>query len=174
MPQGFLVRLDHGDLPPPGGPVKTRLAVRAVVERDGKLLLIHSAVGGDWKFPGGGVEARESPEEALVREILEETGYEARGPFRPAGRAVERSQGREVPGSLFEMESRYFYASVTGPPGAQSLDRYEQDLGFTPRWISAGEALRANQTLLASGRGDLPPWIKRETWVLEILTGTRS
>lgn len=31
-----------------------------------------------WVLPGGGVEINEKPEEALIREILEETGYQVR------------------------------------------------------------------------------------------------
>lgn len=165
----FTLRLDHGVLPPPGGPVKTRLAVRAVVERSGLWLLVYSRVTGDWKFPGGGVEPRETPEEALAREIREETGYEAEGPFVWIGRALERSEGREVPGSLFEMESRYYRARVVGEAGRLQLDPYEKNLGFEPRWVDPGEALAANAALLASKKPGLPPWLERETRVLERL-----
>jgi len=168
MAKGFAVTLDHGPLPPPGGPVKTRLAVRALIAREDQFLMVHSVVG-DWKFPGGGVEARETDEDALVREVREETGYEARGPFRWAGRALERAEGREVRGSLFEMESRYYWGAVEGAPGDLSLDHYEQALGFAPGWITAGEALAANRSLASSGRKDLPPWLTREIRVLEWL-----
>lgn len=168
----FTLRLDHGVLPPPGGPVKTRLAVRAIIERDGLWLMVYSPVGGDWKFPGGGVEPRETPEEALVREIREETGYEAVGPFGWIGRAVERSEGLEVPGSLFEMESRYYRARVTGEAGQLHLDHYEKNLGFTPCWVKPTEALEANAALLASAKSGLPPWLERETRVLGQLVGS--
>ncbi len=170
MAPGFRFTLDHGVLPPPGGPVKSRLAVRAVIRRGGLLLLVRSSVGGDWKFPGGGVEPRESPEEALAREVLEETGYETRGKFVLAGKVFERAEGRERPGSLFEMESRYYFVEVADGPGEVSLNDYEKDLGFQPFWTAALDALTANQTLLASRRSGLPPWLERETRVLEILT----
>jgi 8-oxo-dGTP pyrophosphatase MutT (NUDIX family) len=29
-----------------------------------------------WNFPGGGIEAGETPEEACIREVKEETGYD--------------------------------------------------------------------------------------------------
>jgi len=168
MAKGFAVLLDHGPLPPPGGPVKTRLAVRGLIARNGRFLMVHSAVG-DWKFPGGGLEARETDDDALAREIREETGYAARRPFRWAGRAVERAEGREVRGSLFEMESRYYWAAVEDTPGALSLDHYEKALGFRPGWITAADALATNRTLAASGRKDIPPWLTREIRVLEWL-----
>ncbi len=46
-----------------------------IVIRDGKLLVIHRFNKGDeyYVFPGGGVEEGETPEQATVREIAEET-----------------------------------------------------------------------------------------------------
>jgi hypothetical protein len=51
-----------------------REAVRAVVLKDKMLLMIHTNKG-DYKFPGGGIEEDESHEEALMRELKEESGY---------------------------------------------------------------------------------------------------
>ncbi|WP_348787042.1 (deoxy)nucleoside triphosphate pyrophosphohydrolase [Leifsonia sp. NPDC080035] len=52
--------------------------VAAVIEHDGRLLACrrapHKDAAGRWEFPGGKVEAGESPEEALAREIGEELG----------------------------------------------------------------------------------------------------
>jgi len=128
-------------------------------------------VGGDWKFPGGGVEPWETPEEALIREIQEETGYNVRGRPRTAGTVLERVAGREVPGSWFEMESRYFWALVDRNPGPLDLEDYERALGFTPAWVTVTDALAENRALIATGRPDLPPWLDRETWVLTWLSG---
>ncbi|MCB1032110.1 MAG: (deoxy)nucleoside triphosphate pyrophosphohydrolase [Acidimicrobiales bacterium] len=50
--------------------------VGAVVVRDGQILCAQRGtsgnLGGMWEFPGGKIEADESPREALVREIDEE------------------------------------------------------------------------------------------------------
>lgn len=52
----------------------------------GKVLLLKRGNGGDypgfWAFPGGHVELGESPEQAAVRECVEETGYMPGGALR--------------------------------------------------------------------------------------------
>lgn len=57
-----------------------RVAAYAVVERRGKILLTHWRRGHlhGWTLPGGGIERGEDPRDAVVREVLEETGLEAR------------------------------------------------------------------------------------------------
>ena len=54
-----------------------RLAVRAVIVEDGRLLLVNAYPGEEsalWCAPGGGVETHSSLEDNLVREVYEETG----------------------------------------------------------------------------------------------------
>ena len=52
-----------------------RKALRGIALREGKVLLL-SNLRGDYKFPGGGLEPSETAEEALKREVKEETGLE--------------------------------------------------------------------------------------------------
>ena len=56
--------------------------VAAVIERDGQVLAGQRKPSGNhplkWEFPGGKVEADETPEAALVRELTEELGIHAR------------------------------------------------------------------------------------------------
>ena len=58
--------------------MEPRLAVGAVVLReDGAVLLVQRArppAVGSWTLPGGKVEEGESQEQAIVREVFEETG----------------------------------------------------------------------------------------------------
>lgn len=57
------------------------LVVAAVIKRAGKFLIAQRREGGSfplkWEFPGGKLEAGESPKEALRRELREELGIEA-------------------------------------------------------------------------------------------------
>ncbi len=42
---------------------KTRDGSRAIINRDGKILLTHELNSGCWLLPGGGIEDRERPDE---------------------------------------------------------------------------------------------------------------
>lgn len=53
-----------------------RVAVRGIVFIDGKLLMIEDNFG-EVKLPGGGIDSGEDDYKALVREVKEETGYDA-------------------------------------------------------------------------------------------------
>lgn len=57
-----------------------RVAAYAIItDEDGRILLAHWHEGhhSAWTLPGGGLEAGEDPEQAVRREIHEETGYRA-------------------------------------------------------------------------------------------------
>ena len=58
----------------------TDLTVAAVTVHDGRYLMVEETASGRVVFsqPGGHIEAGESPEQALVREVLEETGCSVR------------------------------------------------------------------------------------------------
>jgi ADP-ribose pyrophosphatase YjhB (NUDIX family) len=62
---------------PQDAPVRGfRVAVNAVIERDGRALLARRRDIGWWNLPGGGVEPGESVTEGLQREMREEIGVE--------------------------------------------------------------------------------------------------
>ena len=54
---------------------QTRVGAYVVIVRSGAVLLSRFARSGRWTLPGGGIDHGERPEDAAVREVLEETGY---------------------------------------------------------------------------------------------------
>ena len=49
----------------------------AVIDDEGRILLIRRADNGLWAMPGGALEVGETPAEGVLREVLEETGVRA-------------------------------------------------------------------------------------------------
>lgn len=71
-----MARVDYID--DPNAPKITNVvpSVTAVVEDDGKILLIHKTDNDFWALPGGGHDPGESIRDTVVREVREETGYD--------------------------------------------------------------------------------------------------
>lgn len=110
------------DLPGDGPAEQVDLRVGAygiITDADGRVLLAHwqEGVKGGWTLPGGGLEPGEHPEAAVVREVLEETGFDVevvevlgvdsavipgarRMPGNAAERAAARAAGIAAPRSL--------------------------------------------------------------------------
>lgn len=55
-----------------------KVDVRGVVFRDDALLLVKERRDGGWTLPGGWADIGDSPSDAVVREIDEESGYKTR------------------------------------------------------------------------------------------------
>ncbi|NOX71169.1 MAG: NUDIX domain-containing protein [Candidatus Micrarchaeota archaeon] len=66
--------------------IKVMNAAKAIIIRDGKLLALKQSISGKeiWDLPGGRLKEGESPKEALIREVKEETGLSVRIE-KPAG-----------------------------------------------------------------------------------------
>lgn len=149
-----------------------RVAVRAIVMKNNHILLIQSNRG-DFKFPGGGVENDESYEDCLKREVREETGYLHCMVGDKVGTIIERKKDEFEEDALFQMTSHYYLCDLaTQEKTAQQLDEYEAVLDFTPRWVSLGEAIKQNESLIE--RYEQNSWLKRETFVLKQLKETQA
>ena len=64
--------------------IETLRVVGCVIEYQGKILILHrkktSSEGDTWGLPAGRVKEGESDEQAVLREVFEETGYRAKVP----------------------------------------------------------------------------------------------
>ncbi|MBA4385965.1 MAG: hypothetical protein C0410_14595 [Anaerolinea sp.] len=163
-----LAEIDRRPNVPHEGKIICREAVRAVIIRGRELLLVHSRVNGDYKFPGGGIETDEFQESALIREVAEESGGRVTSKPKPFGKVLEFDFPTEKEFTSFCMTSFYYVCEVDPVLGPQQLDDYEARLGFVPEWVDIDTAISNNQALLNSGN-KIERWVKRETRVLEIV-----
>ena len=57
-----------------------RVAVAVIIDAQKRILItqrpLHTSHAGFWEFPGGKLEPKELPEQALIREVKEEAGVE--------------------------------------------------------------------------------------------------
>lgn len=143
--------------------INRRYAVRGVIHYGNKLLMVQTNQG-DYKFPGGGKEEGETEQEALLREIAEETGFIDVNIGPELGRVFEQNIDTESPlpkvaisddrrteitVEYFQMESHYYECwlmSEKRAPGVQ--DDYEEKLGFHGTFVTVEEAYRKNVELM--------------------------
>jgi len=100
-------------------PTRPYLAVSAAIFRDGRVLIVRRArppAHGLYTLPGGGVELGETLEQAVIREVREETALEIE-PIALAG-----------------------YRQAIARDGDGRIERHFVILPFAARWI-AGEVL---------------------------------
>lgn len=145
-----------------------REVVRGIIFYNNNILMVHCNKG-DYKFPGGGIDTGENHEEALSREVREETGCIVDSVLNKIGIVTERNIDTFDEESIFEMTSYYYLCKVTDEQVFQELDDYEKELDFKPIWINLDKAIYNNESILKEQKGDINPWVYRETIVLKTL-----
>ena len=111
---------------------KTRAGSRAVVIRDGLILLSREAVTGWRLIPGGGLEEGETPEACCIREVEEETGFIV----KPTRQFLTLYEYYEE----YRYVSHYFICEVTGT-GRMRLTDAEKRRGLEPEWLPFPDAV---------------------------------
>ena len=147
----------------------TREAVRAIILNGDLVLMVHSRINGDYKFPGGGVEEGEQHSATLQRELLEECGAKLKTVLGEFGRVEEYDKAKEEEFELFCMHSYYYFCEIEDGLGKQNLDDYESEYGFFPEWVTLAHAIEVNRKLMENPPPNIQRWVQRELFVLEML-----
>ena len=147
-----------------------RTALRGIILKGDNILLVRTSKG-DLKFPGGGLEGNETYEEALIREIREETGYtnatiQTGSEF---GVYIERKVDEFQLNTVFESRSYYMFVDLKEDERVElKLDDYEEELQFQVEWISIKDAILQNTYALFSAKHP-NGWVEREVTILKAL-----
>ena len=146
-----------------------RDSARSIILRAGKVAMIHSLKYDYYKFPGGGIERTESPEEAMIRETREESGLivipESVKEFGYVHR-VQRSD--RDPQQCFVQENYYYLCKALSEPAAQDLDDYEAQESYQLEFVEPAAAIEKNRGALEHTPYH-PMMLEREARILEML-----
>ena len=132
-----LFRMDRRDYHPEGK-VYERPSARAIIMKNGKVLLNYVSKYDCYEFPGGGIEAGETPEHAVRREVAEETGQVVvPESIREFGIVIRRQRDSKDPDGIFEQKNYYYRCDVTGEAVPRKPDEHEILEGAEPVWVDS-------------------------------------
>jgi len=135
-----------------------KVDVRGAAFVDGRVLLVREISDGKWTLPGGWADVNQTAGECVVREIAEESGFEARVLKLAAVYDYQRSNrpARHID-SIYKM---FFICEITG--GAARVSDETSEVAFFARGelppLSLGRttAAQIDRMFLHAERPDLP------------------
>lgn len=148
-------------------PITYRNAVRAIVLKEKKILLVYSETSQEYKFPGGGIEQGETRHYALRREVKEEVGHDLKSVNESLGYVDQIYNDIYDPKKYFYQRSYYYFCEIAEEYVGLSLSESEIALRFLPKWVTLEEAIKVNEDKIATG--NYFPWTERELYVLKLL-----
>lgn len=104
-----------------------KVDIRAVVMRDGCILLVREKADGAWSLPGGWADIGLSPFQVAVKEVREEAGYEV---IAERLLAVMDKQFHQHPPSPHHVYKCFVACSIAGGQASGGMETSE--VGFFP------------------------------------------
>ena len=148
------------------GTTVSRPSARGIIIKDGKLAMIHSIKYDYYKFPGGGIEKNEQKENALIREVLEETGLDVIPQTIKEYGMVHRIKKGDYE-DVFIQDNYYYLCDVEDNVHEQKLDDYEKEEKFTLEYVSPKQVIDANKACASKEADQI--MLERECKVIGIL-----
>jgi len=146
-----------------------RVAARAIVLKDGKILLLYTKRYNDYSLPGGGVDDEEHIEEGLIRELEEETGAKDIKVLSEYGILEEFRPYHKKEYHGMHMISHFYICDIHKELGETSYEDYEIKNGMKALWIDIEEAISHNKKVMEEKEETMGLSIERETKILELI-----
>ena len=162
-----LYTLTHPAVAGVDGVMCERQAVRGVVLDGEYILLLYTRRYDDYSFPGGGLDAGETAEQGLVREMQEETGATGVRIGRYLGYGDEYRPPHKPGYDALFMRSHFYLCQADRVLGYATPDSYEVTNGMVPKWLNIHDAIRHNASVLAGKPANMGLSIGRETLMLK-------
>lgn len=96
-----------------------KVDVRAVVFKEGKILMVQERAEGDWSLPGGWADIGLTPGEVAVKEVKEEAGFDVK-PVKLI--AVTDNKRHPHPPSLYHVYKLFILCEIVGGQAAVSVE----------------------------------------------------
>ena len=106
-----------------------KVDVRGVIFHNGSILLVRERDDSRWTLPGGWADVGETPQECVVREVKEESGYDVQVDKLLA--VYDRSRHPHEPPFPYHVYKLFFSCTITGGKAADSNETDE--IGFFTR-----------------------------------------
>jgi 8-oxo-dGTP pyrophosphatase MutT (NUDIX family) len=119
---------------------------RAIIIIDSKIALLYSDKYKIYCFPGGGIEGKETYEEALIRETKEEAGLIIiPETIKEYGMIIETRKDMKVENGIYEQQEFYYTCKVKEKIIDQNLTEAEKDAGYELKYVNFDEAISLNE-----------------------------
>lgn len=124
--------------------LKKRQTIRAIVIKNGKILMLYSKLFDDYTFPGGGLKDDENHFEALRRELLEEVGAKEINILKSIGYTEEIRYGISGSDSVYMQKSFYYLCEINNVTKTEFSKR-ELEEGLEAKYIEPTLIIKHNE-----------------------------
>jgi 8-oxo-dGTP pyrophosphatase MutT (NUDIX family) len=145
-----------------------RTAARGIILDGENILMLYTERYHDYSIPGGGIDAGESIEAGLLRELEEETGAQHIEIVAEFGLYEEYRPWHKDDFNIVHMQSFCYVCNIHPELGDTKLESHEIQNGMRPVWMNIHQAIKHNEhTIANSPKKGMS--IERETFLLKLI-----